>query len=407
MKTLWIVSGGVESIPAIQRARRLGLHVVVSDGNPEAPGLQWAHDSIGACTYDADATLREARRYHSETRPIDGVICVAADVPMTAARLAEEFKLTGISVRTASLASDKLAMKQRLSADRVPIPWFQPVQSVAQLRQLVKRTGLPVVLKPVDSRGARGVLRLTPEVDVDWAFHHAQGFSPMSRVMVEEYLNGPQVSTESLFCDGTPVTLGFSDRNYECLNQFAPYMIENGGHQPSCLTPQEQVAVTEVAERAAKTLGITAVSAKGDMVLTSQGPKVIEMAARLSGGWFCTHQIPLATGVDFLGAALRLSLGERVLPEEVAPRHHKGVAIRYLFPEPGKVVAIQNNLAQLRELSWVKLLRILVRPGDLLEPVTDHTKRAGFVLTMGETRQQAVERAEQIVNDIRIDTVSP
>jgi len=97
-------------------------------------------------------------------------------------------------------------------------------------------------------------------------------------------------------------------------------------------------------------------------------------------------------------------LGEQVQKEDLIPRYQKSVAIRYFFPEPGRVVRIKN--AELfRDRSWVHKLGFFVKPGDIVEPVTNHTKRAGFVITTGETRDQAVERAEQVINAIEIETV--
>ena len=404
MKTLWIISGGTEAVLGIQRAKEMGLHVVVSDMNPEAPGFALADDCIIASTYDVEATVAAAEKYHRTVRPIDGVICIAADVPLTVASVATALGLPGISIETAKLASNKVAMKQCFAKFGIPIPWFSPVDSVAHLREIIAERGFSVVTKPVDSRGARGVLRLIPGVNLDWAFSYAQQFSPSSHVMVEEYLAGPQISTESVLLDGTGFTPGFIDRNYEYLERFAPYMIENGGQQPSVLSKEEQEAVARLAEQAGIAMGITTGIAKGDMILTSQGPKVIEIAARLSGGWMSTDQIPLATGVDLIGAAIQLALGEKVAAENLLPRYHQGVAIRYFFPTPGRIVAIKNA-DRFDNVPWVHRLGFFVGIGDIAEPVTNHTRRAGFVITTGETRDQAVERALQVVETIEIETV--
>jgi len=403
MRTLWIVSGGTEAVPGIRRAKEMGLHVVVSDMNPKAPGMAVADDGVVASTYDVEATVAAAQEYHRTVRPIDGVMCIASDVPLTVASVAEALGLPGIPVKSARLATDKLAMKRRFVADGVPVPWFSPVESVAHLRQIVAEQGYPLVLKPVDSRGARGVLRLTTDVDLDWAFRHALKFSPGSHVMVEEYLPGPQISTESLLLDGTGYTPGFIDRNYEHLERFAPYFIEDGGQQPSILNDDDHNAVCELAEQAGRALGITTGIAKGDMVLTTQGPKVIEIAARLSGGWMCTDQIPLATGVDLVGAAIRIALGEQPEARDLVPQFHRGVAIRYFFPTPGRVVAIRN-IDRFDDVPWIHRLGFFVGPGDVVEPVTNHTKRAGFVITTGETRGEAIEHALQVMETVKIET---
>src|SRR5207244_7258015 len=104
--------------------------------------------------------------------------------------------------------------------------------SLDDLRAIVAARGLPLVLKPVDGRGARGVLRLTAATDLAWAFAHAKSQSRSGGVMVEEYLAGPQISTEGLLlggCGDHNTTCGFIDRNYEHLDTYSPYIVENGG----------------------------------------------------------------------------------------------------------------------------------------------------------------------------------
>jgi len=142
---------------------------------------------------------------------------------------------------------------------------------------------------------------------------------------------------------------------------------------------------------------------KGDMVWTERGPYVIEIAARLSGGWMSTDQIPLGTGVDLIGGSIRLALGEKVPEEDIRPRWHRGVAIRYFFPRPGRVRAIEGAEA-FANVPWVHRLGFFVEPGEVVQPITDHTKRAGFVITTGATRDEAVDRARSVVETVRIHT---
>jgi biotin carboxylase len=403
MKTLLIVSAGVEAVNGIKLAQSMGLHVVVSDMNHSAPGFAVADDYIIASTYDVEATVAAARTYHQQVRPIDGVICIASDVPLTVASVAADLSLPGIPVGSAQLATDKLAMKQRFAADAVPIPWFSPVSSAAHLRDLVKSQGLPLVIKPVDSRGSRGVLRLTAEVDLEWVFSVAQQHSPTVRVMVERFLPGPQVSTESLVIDGIPHTPGFADRNYELLERYAPHIIENGGQLPSHLPPHTQQSVRNLVQQAAASLGIHNGVVKGDIVITDGQPYVIELAARLSGGYFCTHEIPLSTGVNLVGSAIRQALGEAVDPVDLQPHFNRPVAQRYWFPEPGIVLAIEGADA-FKDHPDVAYLELRVQPGDRVGPIDSHPARAGVVITTGETTQAAVELANHVVNCIRIIT---
>jgi len=403
-RTLWIVSGGAEAVPGIQRARSMGLHVVVSDMNAAAPGFAAADEAVVANTYDVDETVAAAVTYHRTKRPIDGVMCMAADVPLTVASVAAALNLPGIPVEAARLAADKLAMKQAFARAGIPIPWYQAIASIAELRTAIAERGCPLVLKPVDGRGARGVLRLTEHTDLAWAFAHATSQSRRGGVMVEEYLSGPQISTEGLLVDGEGTTCGFIDRNYEHLETFAPYIVENGGEQPSALPLPAQRQISAVAMAAGRAMGIVSGNVKGDMVWTDRGPYVIEIAARLSGGWMSTDQIPLGTEVDLIGCSIRLALGEKVPAEDIRPRWHRGVAIRYFFPPPGRVAAIEGAETFAR-VPWVHRLGFFVEPGEVVQPITDHTKRAGFVITTGATREEAVDRAQSVVEAIHIRTV--
>ncbi len=402
--TILIVSGGIEAVPGIRRARELGLHVVVSDGSPDAPGLRAADERLLASTYDVAATVAAARRYHREVRPLDGVTCIASDVPVTVAAVAAELGLPGVPLEAARLSADKLAMKRRLAEHGVAVPWFTETPTAADLRRQVAAQGYPLVVKPCDSRGARGVLLLRDgRADPEWAHVTALRESPSGRVMVERFLAGPQVSTESLVLDGVAHTVGLIDRNYELLERFAPHVIEDGGELPSRLPADTQAAIHELIQRAVEAFALRTGVVKGDVVVCDGTPYVIEIALRLSGGYQCTHEIPLATGVDFVGQALALALGETRDPEELRPRWSKGVAQRWMFPAPGRVRRIAGA-ASVAARPEVALCELRVGVGDTVAPPTSHTTRAGVVIATGATAAQAVGNARRAVADIEIET---
>ena len=402
VKTLLVVCGGAEAVPGIERVKALGVRVVVSDMDERAPGFAVADDRILASTYDVEETARCAAAYR-DAHGLDGVLSIAADVPRTVAGVAAHLGLPGLSVETAALATDKLAMKDRFKAAGVPVPWYAAVESPARLAELRAARREPLVLKPVDSRGARGVLLLSHATDLDAAFAASLAQSPSGRVMVEEFLAGPQLSTESAILDGRVYTSGCSDRNYELLERYAPYMIENGGCQPTALLDDVLPAVDEVLARAAAALGLTNGTLKGDVVLVAgRGPVIIEVAPRLSGGWFATDQIPLSTGVDLVQTAARLALGETIDPASVTPRHWKPVAVRYFFPPAGRLLAV-HGIDALQRDPTVHRVVLFVTPGEELGAVTDHTKRAGLVITTGPTRAEAVARAEDAVRSVQFE----
>ena len=401
-RRLLVISGGREAVPIIERAVARGLHVIVSDGDEKAPGFDVAHETILASTYDAGATLELARRIH-EKDPIHGVMAAAADVPLTVSTVARGLGLPGPSVETARLASDKFLMKEALREAGVPVPWYARVETPGELLEMVRDRRTTLVVKPVDSRGARGVVRLSEGVDPGWAFEEARKNSPTGRVMAEEWVEGVQVSTESVVAGGEIATPGLSERNYEYLERFAPYVIENGGDLPAPLSDEQKEAVDEVILGAARALGLDDWTIKGDIVMGRDGPVVIEVAPRLSGGFFCTHTIPLSSGVNIVDAALLLALGMEVRASDYAPRSWRFVSQRYWFAEPGRVreVSIPPHIEYVHGL---ETMSINVREGDVIGPMVAHPARAGMVITTGSTAEEASLRAREVITAVGIYT---
>ncbi len=402
-KTILIVSGGIEAADAARRAKELGYYVVVSDVNPDAPGFEHSDSRLIADVYGPTETAAAAERFNRKIRKIDGVICVAADAPLTVATVAKKLGLPGISLATAELACDKLAMKRRFAERGVPVPWFAEVQTPQALQRAAVERGNDLVIKPADLRGSRGVQRVAKVADLQKAFMFARSHSPSERVMVEQYLDGPQVSTESIVIDGRCYTPGFSDRNYEYLERYAPFFIENGGDLPSQLPPDIQQKVKDVVARAAAALGVTNGTVKGDIVVHNGEPHVIELAARLSGGFFCTREIPLNTGVDFIGAAIKLALGESVAPEELEPKHFTPVIQRYAFPKAGRVTSVAGA-EDARRIAGVAEVVVTAKPGDIIPPAGDKRPSAAMVLTTGASRDAALAAANDALACLKIAT---
>jgi len=403
MRTILIISAGIEAVSAIKLAKSMGLYVIVSDGSKSAPGLLIADDYFISSTYDIKQTVFLAKKYHENIRPIDGVICVASDVPLTVASVALELGIPGIPISAAKLAMDKLEMKKWFYKDGLPVPWFSPVESVNELRNFVYQTPYQIVIKPVDSRGSRGVLLLNKDLDLSEAYQKSHGYSPTGRVMVERFLSGPQVSTESLVINGEVYTPGFADRNYDMMEKFSPIIIENGGNLPSLLDINIKQATYALLDKAASSMGIYNGVIKGDIVIHNGKPYLIEIAARLSGGYFCTHKIPMNTGVDLVGAAIRQCLGEKINPNSLKPIFDQPIAERYWFPEPGVVISIDGKEKYINHPDVI-FLDIRVQPGDRINSIDSHLSRAGLVITKGESVELAIQLAEEVIKGITIKT---
>lgn len=402
-KCLLILGAGFEQIKSYQIAKELGLQIVGTDINPLAQSFKFADYKIIASTYDIKSTIEATLKFHKTVRPINGVICVGTDITLTMASVADALNLPSISIETATLATDKLAMKQKLAADDIPVPWFSKIESVDQLNNIISNSEKHFVLKPIDSRGSRGVIRLTQDINTDWAFQESLKYSPSRCLILEEFLPGPQVSTESIVVDGVAYTSGFADRSYEFLDIYAPFFIENGGDLPSNLPLDQQKTILNLMQRGADCIGVKNGIVKGDIVVHDGVPKIIELATRLSGGFFCTHLIPLNCGVDLVTAAIKMAMGETISIEDIKPKFNRYVSQRWIFPTPGNIVSIQG-IEEARRIEGIREILISAKIGDKVEPPQNSNASIGSIIATGESREQALAIVKQALRIIKVET---
>ena len=296
-------------------------------------------------------------------------------------------------------------MKNQFFLDNVSIPKYKELFNIEELKSTIKNWGFPLIIKPVDNRGARGVVRINNETDIDWAWDFARQNSLTKRIMVEEFLEGPQVSTESIIINGNCFTIGFSDRNYELLDEYFPFIIENGGDLPSFLPENIQNDIKNLVSQASNSIGVKNGIVKGDIVVNNEKPYIIEVATRLSGGYFCSHEIPLNTGVDFLSNAIKIALGELVNENDLSIKENRYVSQRYLFPEAGRVIKKINGINNLKKMEFVKFFDIRVKENSIIPETTSHPARAGLVIVTGKSRLEAIHNAECAVKTIEFEYI--
>ena len=155
-------------------------------------------------------------------------------------------------------------------------------------------------------------------------------------------------------------------------------------------------------------MGITFGPVKGDVLVDASGPKILEMAARLSGDYFCWETVPLHNGTDLLGAVMDQALGLRVNPLDLEATYSRGVALRYLWPKPGRVTSISGireaaALPGVRFFRWEPRWRS-IREGVVITAARSHGERVASVMTVGATRQAAIKIAEHALGLVRVET---
>jgi len=400
-KTILFVGGGYEAVPGVRQAAALGYNAIVLDRDADAPCVEFASDFIEGDVYDSQNALRALENYKGKLS-IDGVVTIGCDAPGTVARLSAFLGLKSMSMETARLATNKLLMKDSLAAGGVPVPEYLSIGSLAQLKESIE-AGRVYVLKPVDNRGARGVLRIDGDVDLDWAYRHSSSYSISDKsLLLESWVSGEQISAESVVYNGRAGLVAAAHRGYERTTRFYPYIIEDGGETPADLSAKVLKDIDDVLGKAAAAIGLESGTLKGDLVVTPEGRVVvIEVAARLSGGNFCTVNIPRVYGVDLIEASIRIATGEGLDLDKYLRPSTCYVANRYLFLEPGRVDSIRFN-KDISGIAGVIYWKLNVAVGDVIKGVTDHTKRHGTVISYAPTKEAAIAIAEDALNSIEV-----
>ncbi len=403
-KKLLIIGAGAEQVYAYQLAREAGHYIVATDQNNKAPAASLADYFIEVSTRDAEETLSAIQQYCQKNGVIDGVMTIANDVPYTVACVAEYFGLSGHSVDSANLAMDKLRMKEAFKKSNVSCPDFWEVCNLEELIELIKKKNLKsFVLKPLDGCGARGVLLLESTDNLEWAWNESSSWGKGPTLLVERFIAGLQISSESFLISGKAYTPALSERNYTSLDKFKPYIIEDGGTIPADVNMSIKQEIDRLVEAGAKAMGVENGIVKGDLVIGDDGiPQIIELALRLSGGWFASDQIVTATGVNLVQAVMRQALGEAVTAAELTPVRTRSTAIRYWFPQPGKIKSILGEDV-VSSLPGILKYGFFRKCSDVQPTIRIHPDRFGYVLVEGEDRAEAIARVENAIASLTIE----
>lgn len=390
MKKLMIVGASVLQLPAILKAKEMGLHVAVVDYNPQAVGVPYADVFYNASTMDEDAVCRVAEQY----RP-DGIMTLATDMPMRGvAKASEKLGLHSISYETAVKATDKYHMIRAFKEHSVSSPWYFSVDSLAELQALCPRFTFPCIMKPTDNAGSHGVVLAYSSEELIGFYKYSRGYSRHGNVIVEEYLQGQEISVEIMVIDGNVNILQITDK----LTSGAPHFVEMGHSQPSHHPKTVRAQICKVATDAVRAVGIDKGPAHVEMMVTARGPVMIELGARMGGDNITTHLVPLSTGIDMVKATIDVALGDA---PDIEPKIHCGAAIRY-FDVPFGIITSISGIEEAKVLPGVKQITFTKFVGDVSSPIHCSNDRIGFVIAQAGSAEDAVEVCEAAMKAVEI-----
>lgn len=392
MKRLMVMGAAVEQLPGIIKAKEMGYEVGVIDYNPNAVGIPYADRYFNVSTIDPEGVCAAGMAFGA-----DGFLTLATDLPMRAVAYANErMGLPGISQRTALLATDKGEMIKALKKNHVASPWYYIAESEEALPEIEKKLVFPCIMKPVDNAASRGVILLQSVDDLKSAYEYSREQSHCGSVILEEYMTGPEVSVEILVYQGTPHVLAVTDK----LTTGAPHFVECGHNQFSMLPEPVLAQIHQLAIDAVKALGIHTGPAHVEIMATKDGPKIIELGARLGGDCITSHLVRLSTGVDMVKETITTLCGGE---PDLEVKYKKGAAIRFLVSEERGRLQYVEGLREAEQSKGVVEVSMIMNSGDIISgDIGSSDDRIAYVITQDDDPLLAIADAEEALNKMSV-----
>lgn len=393
MKKLMILGASILQLPAILKAKELGLQVIAVDMDKNAIGFKYADICLEISTIDIPKVVSAAKQYN-----INGIITLASDMPMrTVAAVVKELNIVGVSEETALTATNKVLMRECLLSHNVPVPSFFKVNSYDEYQIVIKNFINKSIVKPADNSGSRGVFlinNINDQESIEFAYKYSKKYSRCGEIVVEEYMEGVEVSVETLSIDGIVHTIAITDK----LTTGAPRFVEIGHSQPSRLPEAIKEEIIAVSAAAVKAIGIKEGPSHTEIIVTNDGPKIVEIGARLGGDNITTHLVPLSTGIDMVKCCIEIALG--YVPN-LKRETIKASAIRYFSTSAGKITKI-DGIEEAKKIEGVKQISFTKNINDTINEINCSSDRIGFVITQSDTAENAIAICQTVINAIKI-----
>lgn len=391
-----VVGCGFPQLGLIRAAKRLGYEVTGADLNPGAIGVAEVDHYLQASTGDVGAVCTAFRDSGAK-----GIATSGSELALTTtAHAAERLGLPFYAdTETVHRCQAKDAMRAGYRAAGLEVPFFEPCRTIEEARAFAERVGLPLVVKPANGWGQRGVSRIDEMKDLEPAFHHAAKSSHGGGgAVLEACVEGHELSVNGWVEDGELVSYCVTDR--EVFPGTKPLGVMRSEITPPALDAALVERAVSTARAGARALGLMRGPCYSQVAVSPERAVLFETAARLGGG-FDADVTRLACGVDLYARLLGVAFEDAALEREGKPHPIKPALVRFLAPKPGQLQAIEG-LERVKAMPGVVDAAVYPEPGDLLDPLLFAAKRIGHILVTGETRKQAVDRADAAERALRL-----
>lgn len=348
-KKLAIIGASYLQQPLVEKAREMGLYTICFAWEDGAVCKDLCDKFYPISIVDKDAILKVCRE-----EGIDAVTTIASDVAvLTVNYVAEQMGLIGNPDKYSQTATNKYLMRQCFMENGVPSPKY--CLTDGEVPMAISTFRFPVIVKPTDRSGSRGVEKVEKQEDLQEAITRACKESFQQKAVIEEFVEGREISVESISFEGRHYILQITDK----VTTEAPFFVELEHHQPSTLPEDIKSRVKAIVLNALTALHIQYGASHAELKITKDGDiRVIEIGARMGGDFIGSDLVKLSTGYDFLKGVIDVAFGQF---EEPKITEHKFSGVYFLCKKTERLLPIIENAEKYPEIVRAEVTDTVLR----------------------------------------------
>lgn len=390
MKRILIIGAGFLQSFVIKKAKKMGYETFTVDFNPESVGFQYADHYKVIDIVDKEACLKYAKKNN-----IDGVLTAATDYGvLTTSYIAQEMRLPGLNYDVAKLVKNKYQVRKRLFCpNNYCTEQVYEINQYTNLNELGQTLTFPVIVKPCDGSGSRGVQKIESFESFAKICFHAMKASITHTVMIEPFIFGKEYGAESIVLNGDIHVLGVMRKWMTA----SSYHAELGHAIPTDLPTHIEEQIKDSVKNVIKLLGINFGSVNMDIIVTPENKiHIIDVGARMGGNMIGPCIIPYGTGIDYMSVLIRSAMGDDVDLKSF----NRGVVVTRLLTFHQGVVVNLPDFKALEDEYAVEIYHQL-SIGQIVNEYRTNLDGCGYIISRDKDIENAIKKADVVLSIIR------
>lgn len=398
MKKIMILGASKAQLNAIKRMKAMGYEVIASDYLENSPGKNISDYSIMASTFSYEETYEKSKDFE-----YDGVLTTGTDQPVyVVSRIAESRNIPSlISSKTALNVTNKKYMKKLLEESGIPITAYRLIKKNFK-DEVFDDFKFPVVVKPVDSQGQRGIYFLNSVKEIHEHFDEVISYSREDEILVEEYYKNDEITVSGWVNNGRVNVLTITDR--VIFNDTSKLGVCISHEFPSVHFEEYGSEIIEITNNICKIFNIENGPIYFQMFVGAEGIKVNELACRI-GGAYEDEVIPYLTGVDILKMLIDYSVGNKIdyglVDNYNIFENKKHLSTQLFFANEGSIKEIVDE-EKIRSMNCVLNIGFNFETGQIIPKIKNATQRAGYVIICGENEDNLKNNISKVFDSMYI-----